>query len=275
MNHKVLFTLVVCCALFLGLSTQAQNPLGGIMTMGFRDVAAIKQQAEAGDAAAQVTLGDSLASGLHASDALQWYRKAAAQGNVEGEYHVGQMLLFGAPGVPNSATVVSNPTEGIRWTFQAATNFHPYACWNMGKALRQGLGTSTNWVAAYAWLSLFSETSAGSILGRVEMNELALKLPTAELQRAQNLAAQFKAGHWQSPIVRAIPEGDSRLKLGGINFGTKNPLAVINGKTLSERESAKIPVKPGFLAITCLKIEQDSVLITVEGEDQPRLLRLK
>jgi len=243
--------------------------------MGFGDIAAIKQKAEAGDAAAQVALADSLASQFHATEALEWYRKAATQGNVQGEYLVGQMLLFGAPGIPSNLAVQPNQTEGIRWTFMAATNLHAYACWNMAKALRRGLGTSTNLVEAYAWLKLFSETSAGSIVGRVEMNELALKLNTSALHQAQNLAAQLKAGNWQPPVTRAIPEGDSRLKLNGITFGSKIPLAVINGKTLSEGESTKIPVKPGTLNIKCLKIEKDSVLIAIEGENTPRLLPLK
>jgi hypothetical protein len=57
--------------------------------------------------------------------------------------------------------------------------------------------------------------------------------------------------------------------------GGKVPLAVINGKTLSEGESAAISVKPGTLRINCLKIEKESVLTTVEGEDAPRLLRLR
>jgi hypothetical protein len=243
--------------------------------MGMGDIAVIKQKAEAGDAAAQVALGDTLASRFHASEALDWYRKAAAQGNVEGEYHVGDMLLSGAFGNPQTLGVRPSPTEGIRWTFMAATNFHAYACWNMAKALPQGLGASTNLVAAYAWLSLYANTASGSILGRVKMNELALQLDTGAIQQAQNLAAQFKAGNWQAPVPRAIPEGDPRLRLSGITFGGRTLLAVINGKTLSEGESATVSVKPGTLTIKCLKIEKDSVLITVEGEDTPCLLHLR
>ena len=107
------------------------------------------------------------------------------------------------------------------------------------------------------------------------MTELALQLDTGALQQAQSLAAQFKAGNWQAPVPRAIPEGDTRLKLGGITFGGRTPLAVIGGKTLSEGESATVSVKPGTMTIKCLKIEKDSVLITVDGEDAPRLLHLR
>jgi hypothetical protein len=185
------------------------------------------------------------------------------------------MLLFGGPGIPQAFAVRPNHAEGIRWTFMAATNFHPQACRNMATALREGYGTRTNLVEAYAWLKLYAGTSTGSTAGRGEMNRLALQMDTDSLGQAEALAAQFKAGKWHAPVARAIPEGDSRLKLGGITFGGKNSLAVINGKTLSEGESAVVSVKPGRLTIKCLKIEKDSVLIRVDGEDAPRLLHLK
>jgi hypothetical protein len=50
-----------------------------------------------------------------------------------------------------------------------------------------------------------------------------------------------------------------------VALGWKRSLALINGKTLSEGESAAVSVKPGTLTIKCLKIEKESVLITVEG----------
>ncbi len=274
MKHFHWRALLAASCFLLPHLAAAQDPLRGVLTLGLGDVAAIKQKAETGDAAAQVALADSLAAHFQATEALAWYRKAAAQGNIEAKYQVGNVLLFGAPGIPNNLTVRPNPAEGIRWTFMAATNFHPRACWNMGKALRDGLGTSTNLVAAYAWLSLFANTSSGWAVGRTQMNELALHLDTAALQQAQNLVLQFKAGNWQLPPSQAIPEGDPRLKLSGITLGS-HPLAIINGRSLSEGEATQISLKPGTLTIKCLKIQADSVLITVDGEDTPRLLRLK
>jgi len=259
----------------LAMTASAQDPLAGTLTLGFGDLAAIKQKAETGDARAQLALGRALASQLHASEALGWFRKAAGQGNVEAQYWAGHMLLFGAPGIPSERSVQPSATEGIRWTFMAATNLNANACWNMGKALRLGLGTSTNLIEAYAWLKLFSETPTGWAVGRVEMNELALKLDTASLGRAEEVFTEFKAGKWRAPITRAIPEGDARLKLNGITFGVRTPLAVINGKTVTEGESVRVAVKPGSLSIKCLKIGKDFVVVAIEGEDEPRKLQLK
>lgn len=274
MMRKATISLALAAA-FIATAALAQGNLRGTLTAGYGDVAALKRNAEAGDAAAQVALGDALASHWRASEALQWYRKAAAQGNVEAEYQVGNMLLFGGFGNPTALGVSPNHAEGIRWTYMAATNGHPLACYNMAKVLREGIGTSTNLIAAYAWLKFFAETPGGSIVGRVHMNELALKMDTDSLRRAEALAARFKAGQWRVPVARAIPDGDPGLKLGGITFSDKQSLAVINGKTLSEGESASLPLKSGTLVIKCLKIERDSVLINLDGEDAPRLLRLR
>ena len=99
--------------LLVTISLRAQNSLGNVMTMGFGDVAEIKKRAEAGDAQAQVTLGKGLVSYLKSAEALGWFRKAAAQGNADGEYEVGNMLLYGSP---------VERVESLQWTFLAATH---------------------------------------------------------------------------------------------------------------------------------------------------------
>jgi hypothetical protein len=264
---------VIFLALVFAMPVLAQSPITGILTAGLGDVAALKENAEAGSAEAQLNFGILLASRLRQKEALDWYRKAAAQGSIEAELRIGEMLLFGANGFPTNS-VQPNPAEGLRWTFMAATNRHPSAYNNMSKALRQGLGTSPDPVAAYAWLLLLSETPTGALLGRLEMNELALKMDTTDIRRAQNLAAEWRAGHWQAPVIPVSSKADPGLKLNGIVFGMTNSQAVINGQTLEEGESATFSLKPGPLNVKCLKIQKDSVLISIAGEDQPRILRL-
>ncbi len=251
----------------------AQNPLNEALKMDYSDIAATKQKAEAGDPQAQVSLADTLAFNFKSADAMNWYRKAANQGLVEAKSRLGEMLLFGRVGIPYKQSVLPNPTECIRWTFEAATNLNAKACLNMSKALENGIGVSTNLVAAYAWLQLYSDSDA--ILGRILLNQLALKLDTQSIREAQTMAAEFKSGHWPAISPRRIPEGDPRLKLEGIMFGSKVALATINGKTLAEGESVNIFLKKDTLKIKCVQIKQDSVLILIDGEDQPRWLHLK
>jgi len=56
----------------------------------------------------------------------------------------------------------------------------------------------------------------------------------------------------------------------------KTSLAIISGKTLAEGESGNVIIKgQGSVAIKCLKIEKDSVTISVEGESAPRKIAVK
>lgn len=268
-RRKWLGTLAVTV---LTVAVQAQDPIRNIVTLGYGDMAAIKQKAQAGDAAAQFALANGLASNSQSREALEWYRKAAEQGHVEATFKVGECLLFGAWGIGDQG-VRANPTEGIRWTFRAATNHHAKACRNMARALREGIGVNSDPIEAYAWQQLSAEF--GGPISRFELNQSALKMDLPSIQTAQGIANQLKAGGWRLPSVRIFPENDTRLKLNGITIGPKSSLAIINGKTLGEGESATIQLKDVTFKLTCLKIEKDSVQVAIEGEDAPRQLRLK
>ena len=234
------------------------------MTMGFGDMAEIKKRAEAGDAQAQVILGKALEPHQKWAEALAWFREAATQGNADGQYELGHMLLYSSP---------TNRVEGLQWTYLAATHDQALAMFDMSEALRLGSGTVTNMIAAYAWMELFSETPSG-VLGRVQMNEMALTMSTSDLQRAQSLAAEFKTGHWQRPVLRIIPEDDPHFRLTGVASGMKEKLAIIDGKTFSEGQSSKVRVNALTITVKCLKIEKDSALVMIDGEESPRQLQL-
>ena len=91
---------------------------------------------------------------------------------------------------PTHSLTSRSPLATVPRTFFAATNFHPNACWDMATALQHGIGLSTNLIEAYAWLQLFADSSTGWAVGRVQLNELALKLDTQSLAKAQKLARQ-------------------------------------------------------------------------------------
>ncbi len=112
-------------------------------------------------------------------------------------------------------------------------------------------------------------------MGQVLLNQLALQLDSHRIREAQTMAAEFKSGHWPEISPRKFLEGDPRLKLEGIMFGGKVPLASINGRTLAEGESADISLKKDHLKIKCIQINKDSVLILVDGENESRRLQMK
>jgi hypothetical protein len=106
-------------------------------------------------------------------------------------------------------------------------------------------------------------------------------MDSRSIDQAKALANRFKAGAWPCPGIEAIltsephSGGESQLKLNGITVGGKFSLCLINGKSLIEGDSARIPFGSRTVLIRCLKIEKESVLIAVEGEDAPRSLHLR
>lgn len=254
--------------------SHAQAQLRGIFNTGMGDIAAIRARAEAGDPKAQVALADSLLSNFRPIEALSWYRKAAHQGNVEGSFQTGRLLLHGAAGIPQDHTLTPSPSDGIPWLFVAATNGHGEARRLMGKAYLSGAGVQTNLIHAYAWLRLASE-SPSSIVARTEMNQLALKLDSASLSQATTLAEKMKKGDWGAGPVIAEPQLDPAIKLSGISSG-KTPLAIISGKTVGIGERFSVKTKSGtVLKITCVDIKPRSVVIQIEGDPSPRTLNLR
>ena len=241
--------------------------------MSSKDIAPIKQKAEAGDTKSQLTLANCFLENGHAATALEWYRKAAAKGSMDARLHVGQILLYGEGGNTPGERVAPNPTEGIRWVYEAATNRHAPAYWEMGLALQQGAGVQTNLVEAYAWMRLSPQTNAVS--RRIAMNKQALALDTKQLAEAQEMSTRFKKGQWPPlELKKAPPPPIPGLTLNGVSVGGHNSLAIINRRTLAEGETTVLPVSNGQVRITCIKVEDNAVLIEVEGEDEPRELVL-
>jgi TPR repeat protein len=252
----------------------AQNAeMKGTLIQGFGDLGAIKIRAEQGDATAQVKLADAYLSHNQSVDAAKWYEAAAKQDSVEGEYQLGNLFLWGRFGIPKEQSIVAKPTEGLKWTYMAATNGYREAWRNMAKSLQNGIGCSTNLVETYAWLALLADS--GDIVGRVDMNNLALKLSSEEITRGKSLEDEMKKGNWPQlnlgqPTASLVP-----LILQGISGSENNRLAIINNTILAENETTAFKVNGQIIKIKCLKISDDRVLIQVEGEDEPRWLRQK
>jgi TPR repeat protein len=269
MKTKFLIYLLVATS----ITAFAQNPnMRNVFVEGFGDLGTIKIKAEQGDVAAQVKLADAYLSNFKSSDALEWY-KAAAPKSLEAQYQCGNLLLFGWIGIPQDKKVNPNPTEGLKWTYSAAVNGHKGAWRNMAKALQSGVGCSTNLVEAYAWLSLLADT--GDIVGRVEMNNLALKLSSEEIIQGKSIEQDMKLGRWPQLKTQKNSKSDLGLKLNGLIPTGASPAATINGKIIAVGETASIKIKKEIINIKCLKINSDSVLILVEGEDEPRLLKME
>ncbi|HEY3854354.1 MAG TPA: hypothetical protein VGO67_08190 [Verrucomicrobiae bacterium] len=275
MNRSLLsFGILFLLTLFGVSCAFGQNSIKGIVTSTLGDIAETKKRAEAGDAASQVAYAYVLLSRVRNADALSWFLKAANQGDPTGQYEAGRILLMGAPAFPLDQSVQAEPASGLRWTFAAVTNHSDRARLNMSVAVGRGLGTPTDPIGAYAWLIFASETATQKLEAKIQMNNSALNMTTVDVERARALAAQFSAGHLQLPPIQVIPDGDPNLKLRGVTIVGKSSIAIINSKSMSEGESAVFQLKTGAIKLSCLKIYPGAVSILIDGENEPRVLKL-
>ena len=258
------------------LSGSAAPPLTGwrkLLPTVSGNLAITKERAERGDVKSQVELADNLTANFMVAQAVEWYRKAAVRGNVEAKFRLGDILLNGADGLPDpSQCVTPNPTEGVRWTYEAATNFHPGACHNLSMVLEKGIGLDTNIVEAYAWLEVLARSNAVS--AHMDMDRLALRMDLQQIRESHVLAGQFFHRQWPRRVIPKLSATELALKLNGITVGPV-PLAIINGQFFEEGDTTPLPTRTGTARIKCLKIAPDSVLIAVEGESEPRRLSLR
>ena len=114
-------------------------------------LAELRARAEGGSAKAQelmATLYDPFVTGglfpKDAATAVQWYRKAADQGNVHAEAELGYFYLIGK-GVPQ------DPAEAARWDRMAADRGDAAAQNNLGQLYENGQGVPQDAAAALGW----------------------------------------------------------------------------------------------------------------------------
>ena len=121
------------------------------LAAAFGQDADLLQKASAGDAAAQVKIGNQYALGQgvarNSREAVKWYRKAAEQGYPDGQYRLGGLYDVGF-GVP------PDPATAVKWYQQAAKQGLPDAEYRVGFMYDQGRGVSKDDTQAAKWYQL-------------------------------------------------------------------------------------------------------------------------
>ena len=126
--------------------------------------------AQQGYAPAQTRLGDILDKAEEDARAVEWYRKAAAQGNTAGEYGLGQMYAKGEG-------VNKDFKQALSYNLLAAEKGYLAAVVLMMEAYRTGgLGLALDNAQADAWEVKVSTLSPGYKRAPVKDNEKAEKV---------------------------------------------------------------------------------------------------
>jgi hypothetical protein len=162
---------------------------------------ALQAKASAGDATAQIALGEQLAasaaaehSALRAGETYQqaadWYRKAAAQGSIPGEMHLASLYRDGGKGFNRDLA------QAFAWYRKAAEQGDATAQGTLGVLYSFGQGIAQNYAEAYFWLDLAASASSPDQQKYASNRQLiGTHLTTDEVDAAEERVSQWKAAH--------------------------------------------------------------------------------
>ncbi len=155
---------------------------------------ALQAKAAAGDAAAQVAVGESYESGTGVARdcklAAMWYRKAADKGYIAGELHLAALYRDGGKDFPQDMT------QAAAWYLKAADQGDVSAEATMGTLYSMGQGVEQNYAEAYYWLDLAAAVKGPRQEQYAEHRQMmGAHITTDELAAVQARAAAWKTAH--------------------------------------------------------------------------------
>jgi TPR repeat protein len=216
-------------ALYLALVLAASPAFAGAPAKPV-DVAALTQQAQNGDAAAEVKLGSLYDAGGNGvardyTQAMQWYQKAADQGNLTAKYDLAMMYFNGkgmAKDFNKAASLLQDPANGglpaaqyrlgymyahgqgvqfqdyktaAAWLTRAANQNEGQAQIDLGDQYANGSGVAQSYEDAYFWHLLAGAHKLGKGVQKTETQKLARikgALTPMQLESAQTRVAAWK-----------------------------------------------------------------------------------
>jgi hypothetical protein len=155
-------------------------------------LAGLRVRAEAGDVVAQFSLGEMLYYGTTATgEAVDWFRKAAAQGYAPAEYQTAQLYDFGF-------VVEQSDREALAWYRKAAEHGHGAGSRQVGEFYRRGRGVMADPIEAARWYRRGAERDdlrAQYQLGQMYLDGVGVTRDNREAYLWFSVAAQ------QTPLV--------------------------------------------------------------------------
>jgi TPR repeat protein len=146
----------------------------------------LTESAEKGNARAQLHLGQWYESKHTYAKAAEWFRKAAGQGNIPAEAHLGLLYAHGQG-------VATDYEEAAKWLWNAADGGNIPAQDAFGELFRNGQGVPRNDVEACKWFYIAAAQSDREAAKRAQALEKTMS-PEGVAQ-AQRLAREWMQQH--------------------------------------------------------------------------------
>ena len=155
---------------------------------------ALLAKANAGDAAAQVLVGESYAAGKGVERDLQqaaeWYKKAAEKGDLVAELHLAALYRDGGKNFPRDMA------QAAEWYRKAAEQGDAGAQATLATLYSIGQGVARNYVEAYYWLYLAAAVKSPKQEQYAANRQLmGANITIDEQAEAEERAAKWLAAH--------------------------------------------------------------------------------
>lgn len=158
-----------------------------------------KIKAEKGDSNAQVRLGFCYRNSNYGQgvakdpvEAVKWFRKAAEQGNLEGQWALGNCYFEGNG-------VIKDQAEAVKWYLKSAEQGSDHAQIKLGYCYYKGEGVTKDPVEAYAYFNLAGVTRPLAEQNRKELEGVLT-------------SSQIEAGQKRSKELLALVEANKKAK---------------------------------------------------------------
>lgn len=241
-------------------------------------LAEIKIAADAGDPAAQDKLAQQFILHGNTTEAETWYRKAAEQGFAHAQGQLGNRLLMRSRmsvGLKPASRAVMEE-EAVKWITLAANQGDTRGQADFADICLGGKLVKQDLVEAYKWGELASHGSmidVAAVSGRSTRDAAILKMNADQIAEARKRAAEF-VPHQMTKAEMPEPSWVKEIKLNGINGTGEKRLAPINNQTFQKGDTQNIKVANRVVAVHCIEIHEASVLVTIQGLDGQRELKM-
>jgi TPR repeat protein len=239
-------------------------------------LAQIKIAADAGDPVAQDKLAERM--GWDTAQAEVLYRKAAGQGYAHAQGRLGNMLLM-----RSRITFVLKPSaraaiepEALKWIILAANQGDKQGQADFASIYLEGKLVKQDLIEAYKWGELSSENPSHEFIvfpGDSIRNAAILKMNADQIAEARKRVAAF-VPHQPQKSDLPEPVWVQKIKLAGISGTPDHRFAIINNRTFEKGDQTALKIGEKRVTVHCLEIRESSVVISIEGLDGTRELKM-
>ena len=207
-----------------------------------------------------------------------WYHKAAGQGYAHAQGRLGNMLLMRSRltiGVkPDARAAIADET--IKWVTLAANQGDKRGQANLAEIYLEGKLVKQDLIEAYKWGELSAKNpSLDSIVfsGASTRDAAILKMNADQIAEARRRVAAF-VPHQPQKSDLPEPAWVQKIKLGGISGTPGHRLVLINNKTFAKGDQTALKIGEKRVMVHCLEIRESSVVVSIEGLDGTRELKM-